>query len=324
MQGPASAGWQQGVKEFQNTRESDLANLFKQQELDKLKQMTPLDVQHRQGEIAAQGALLPGQQAQSETLQRANRIAGAVEPETIKASRAEQLGKVSAEQVKQLSELGHSAGMLGAQLESADPSRHASIRQQFLSERGIDPASVPGQYVLNSTPSKLKDFSTNISKLKDEFISHITGIETTTKSQEKIAGMNIAAGKFRDKTKGSVDFLEKALTSGKWDQAATAYDRMAQTSQEAGDNESAKYYQTKAKEYSDKYILSHQAPKPGGLDVGAATGMEVNPQPTTSAPALRNPTVAPTLSPQDKAAIDWANSNPRDPRAIKILKLHGM
>lgn len=30
------------------------------------------------------------------------------------------------------------------------------------------------------------------------------------------------------------------------------------------------------------------------------------------------------LSPQDQAAVDWAKSNPRDPRAAQILQLHGM
>jgi hypothetical protein len=33
---------------------------------------------------------------------------------------------------------------------------------------------------------------------------------------------------------------------------------------------------------------------------------------------------APALAPEDKAAIDWANANPKDPRAIAIKKLHGI
>jgi hypothetical protein len=31
-----------------------------------------------------------------------------------------------------------------------------------------------------------------------------------------------------------------------------------------------------------------------------------------------------TVSPQDQEAIDWAKANPNDPRAIKILQLHGI
>lgn len=42
-------------------------------------------------------------------------------------------------------------------------------------------------------------------------------------------------------------------------------------------------------------------------------------QPTTeTAPA------APTISPEDQAAINWANANKADPRAIKILSIHGI
>jgi hypothetical protein len=35
-------------------------------------------------------------------------------------------------------------------------------------------------------------------------------------------------------------------------------------------------------------------------------------------------TPSPKLSPEDQEAIDWAKANPKDPRAIKILQIHGI
>lgn len=51
------------------------------------------------------------------------------------------------------------------------------------------------------------------------------------------------------------------------------------------------------------------------LDLGAA------PKP---APEIAEPMYHTLLTPQDKAAIEWAKGNPNDPRAVQIFKLHGM
>ena len=39
---------------------------------------------------------------------------------------------------------------------------------------------------------------------------------------------------------------------------------------------------------------------------------------------IKSAEAAPIINPKDQQAIDWANSNPNDPRAKKILQLHGM
>ncbi len=44
-------------------------------------------------------------------------------------------------------------------------------------------------------------------------------------------------------------------------------------------------------------------------------------QPQAAAPAQG---LVGKTSPEDLAAIQWAQSNPKDPRAAQILKLHGM
>lgn len=52
----------------------------------------------------------------------------------------------------------------------------------------------------------------------------------------------------------------------------------------------------------------------------------VIPPPTMSPEpkSFGQPAATPKLAPEDAAAIDWAKSNPNDPRATDILKLHGV
>jgi hypothetical protein len=206
-QGPASAGWERGEKEFQTQRESDLAALFKQQEINKQQQdyakamqMNPLDIQYRQGQVSEQGAKLPGEQATSRKLGTEADIAEAGKTGSIAATRAEQLSKISTAQVKQISDMGHAAGMLGTQLESTDPSRHDEVKRQFMSENNIHPNSTIGQYILKNGPEKLQDTSKKISALRDEYIQHMATTKATTESQERLEKARIEAGKYKKGT----------------------------------------------------------------------------------------------------------------------------
>jgi len=71
-------------------------------------------------------------------------------------------------------------------------------------------------------------------------------------------------------------------------------------------------------------------PLPNGLtpvpdaNVPQGTPAQVPPTPTGVPAPTGATTPAPQISPEDQAAISWAQSNPNDPRAAKIKQLHGI
>lgn len=229
-------------------RKTQLQNMFDEQN-------DPLRVQSQRLSNEGLEAQIPGMRADSQIKGMNADKQRELQPDAIAAARSKFLKEASDDDIAQLE--NHARGMA--------MSKDESVRKQ-------------GEFLLGQTKDMLKE------RQKNSF--DIGKIQESGNQARQTQQQAIDAGKFKKGGASGQDALEKALVSGAWDKAATAYDAMAQRALEAGDQEMSMYYATKAKEYSDKFILSRTSAKPGGVDVGAVGGVPTNPQPTVPMPAM--------------------------------------
>jgi HEPN domain-containing protein len=285
--GPAGASFIAGQREAQAKQQADLEEALNAQKLRQEQQdysqkevMNPLNAQYRQGEVAAQGPAL--EQAQTTAAK-----GKATMSSDIAAKQAQNEGTIDEEKLKHVANIGRMGGIIAARLQGVPPPAQAAAAMQMLQEQGIDPNSKIGQHIIKTPPEVLMKQSQAISMMTDQAVQHMAQQKAAADSAQKLEQMRIEAGKYTKAVHGAQEAIEKALSAGKWDQASTAYDRLAQIAHEKGDNENALYYQQKSKEYADKYVLSHKPEQPGGVDLNKAAGLPVNPNPSTAAPALK-------------------------------------
>lgn len=234
---------------------SQLRNMFDQQ-------MNPERVRSQQLGNQATEFQLPGIQADSNMRVRKDANEGLLNEDNIKAARQKFAAAATQAHLDELEAKGQEMAY------SDDPA-----------------VAAQGQKILMAHKDIVRDKAK-----QDEMAKRQTALEQVRgKNALDLAGVNNAAGRFQKRGGASAqDNLEKALVSGTWDKAATAYDHMAQMASEDGDDERAQFYQQKAKEYADKYVASRNSPKAGGVDIGNMPGanIPVQPTPTTVAPAL--------------------------------------
>ena len=247
----------------QQVNDQTLGNLINrqqaQQALDFERQEQPLKMSRMGLENRGLEADLPGRQATSTLKQNEATISSNTMPEQHKAA----ISKLA----KETSDNDYAAFENGVHMMRANPDPR--IRKQ-------------GEMLF----PYLKAIAAERDKIAMQGNQRVREIGATAEGQKALMQMQIDAGRFKDKNaRGSQDALEKALVSGSWDKAATAYDAMAQRAAASGDEENAQYYAAKAKEYADKYILARNQEKPGAPNL-KDMGIRTNEQPTTQPPAL--------------------------------------
>lgn len=152
----------------------------------------------------------------------------------------------------------------------------------------------------------------------------LTGNSAPTKfEQTKAAVASEMAKLFKgtgSPTDSGIREWEKTLSSSSSpEQLKTAIDGAVELMQSRADALRQKYENGFAKpnergwlNTQSKAVLRKLGVDPGALDSASGNGT----------PAVQTPT-QPQLSQEDQTAINWARSNPSDPRAAQILKLHG-
>lgn len=202
--------------------------LLAQQQAYRQAELTnPLKVQYEQGRINEQGALLPGQQAESRLKGTAADIAGATAKSTIgKTNSANDLAQMG-DQVEKLSKMRDMATQLVANIMSAGPGADAAKNQLIVSGKlppqiaqmlvNVPAAKLPdllakaNAYVKQQTADYLKAIATaNISKE-----SHIAGANIAANAMLKGKQMDIDAGKFKDKSTSNLAVKFMALSPDK-------------------------------------------------------------------------------------------------------------
>ncbi len=247
-----TGGVQQADADLQ---QQQLKNMFEQQTMPSRAQRQVLENQTLE-------AQLPGVRAGSDMLTRKNQMEGELYPEHVKAARAEFLKKASDADIAELENRAQKMAY------DADP----NVRKQ-------------GEQLLLMSKDMIKERSKQADmQTRQEALETIRQKNALERLQKEID-----AGKFKKKGGvGTQDALDKALTSGKWDVASTAYDAMAQRAILEGDDEAAEYYAAKSKEYADKFLASRNSPDAGRPDLSRVPGAEipVNPTPTTTLPQM--------------------------------------
>lgn len=113
------------------------------------------------------------------------------------------------------------------------------------------------------------------------------------RNQKDLEQMRIDAGKYDKAQKDAAFFLEKALSSGNYQAAAVAYDRLAQLEAEKPDGlpERVTFYRQKAMEYrqASQAVSPGAAPKPGSVDMGRMTNGQIPTNPGVAMPGVSAP-----------------------------------
>lgn len=130
------------------------------------------------------------------------------------------------------------------------------------------------------------------------------------------------AGMRGTKDQGVVD-IEQRVQSGKMSpaQAAVAFHGAAMM---ATDPDKKQLYATLAANYETLAKQIPAAANAGKIDTPAVANLPAMSQPSAFGGNLQQPTPIAAKSPQDQAALQWANTNPNDPRAAQIKKKLGV
>lgn len=265
--GPTYAASMAGEREGMAQGQDILDARKKQEELLALQQaykqadvMNPLKAQFEQGRINEQGAMLPGQQAESRLKGTAADVAGATAESTIgKTNSANDLAQMG-DQVQKLSKMRDMATQLVSNIMSAGPGADAAKNQLIAS--GKLPPQI-AQMLVNVPAAKLPDLLAKANAyVNQQSAAYQQAIATANISKEShIAGANIAAnamltgkqmdidaGKFDKKSSLSVavdDRLYKAKTPV---EKAEILEQAYHVAQDSGDKEGAAKYAIRALE----------------------------------------------------------------------------
>jgi hypothetical protein len=297
-------------REMEALKQQELANIIAQRQAQEARnsELHPFELEQRRLANEQTGAQIPGIQAESTLKGYKARMAGETYDTDVKTAKAKSQGDYEEEQVKRAQKVHEFLTSASPELEQIPPPLRGQYFRSRIEASGFDPNSPQVQRTMQmvgldpeGAPARLRQESEKLGKLLAQRTSAYQQAAETSASHERVAAgnnrtqkeitqMNIEAGRWNKSARGgsAQDQLEKALVSGSWDKAATAYDYMAQEAAMNGDQQQAIYYQQKAKEYADKFLQSRSggSPRAGSLDMGQVTDMPTNPAPTTQAPSL--------------------------------------
>lgn len=297
--GPTYAASMAGEREGMAQNADTLDALVKAEAIKKSQQeyaqsniMNPLAAQFKQGQIAEQGAMLPGQQATSRSLGTTADIGEATKGSTIEAANSANKLKQQADALKTL-DIARQAITQLVQTIGSGPDAEARKRQLLQSGQV---AAGPYQDLLMRTdarqlPQVLSGINTHMEQQSGDFIkamalqkeqtrSHLAGVGMQTATQRDINTQNIEAGKYNKKgaIADGVAGIKQQVQSGKMtaEKAAVALQGAAMFEQ---DPETRRMYEEAAAKYEQFAMNQRRAMAQGKTDVGAVTGL-----PTTALP----------------------------------------
>lgn len=300
MAGPATAGWNAGVKEFQDQRANDLAAIIKEEEARKMRQeyghselMNPLKIQ-QQG-LTNQGleAELPGKRATSSKLVDEADISSATKKGKIdKFNREERLAalKTKLDEGDTIFKLATQA----ARFIGNGPD--AEARKMQLLESGTIP---PGPFfdALSKTPasemfSELAQAQEDFARLKDDYIKTIGQVQETGRQQRLTEEQAIKAGKYaKAPGKFGISFEQKLEAETDPMKRLGLLIDGAEKAKQAGNDELAESYIARAKALeatarASKPALATPAGKP---DIGQMGVPTVPPAPLVPGASAKPP-----------------------------------
>lgn len=301
--GPTYAASMAGEREGMAQGQDIIDARKKQEELLALQQaykqadvMNPLKAQFEQGRINEQGAMLPGQQAESRLKGTAADVAGATAKSTIgKTNSANDLAQMG-DQVQKLSKMRDMATQLVSNIMSAGPGADAAKNQLIAS--GTLPPQIAQMFV-NVPAAKLPDllakanayvnqqsaaYQQAVATANIQKESHLGGAQIAADAMLKGKQMDIDAGKFKDKKAGLQD-IEAQVQSGKMtaERAAVALHGAAMFE---SDPETKKLYEQMASQY-ETFAMNQKNAQAGGKPDLNKLGVETQKMPPALAPATK-------------------------------------
>ena len=310
--GPTYAASMAGEREGMAQNADTLDALIKAEAIKKSQQeyaqqgiMNPLAAQHKQGQIAEQAAMLPGQQAQSRSLGTTADIGEATKGGTIDAANSANKLKQQADALKTLDVARQALTQL---VQTIGSGPDAEARKRQLLQSGQVSAG-PYQELLMRTdarqlPQILSGINTHMEQQSGDFIkamalqkeqtrSHLSGIKMQTDTQERINTANNEAGRYaKSKAGDGLAGIKLAVQSGKMtaEKAAVALQGAAMFEQ---DPETRTKYEEAAAQFEQFAMNQKRATAQGKTDIGAVTGL-----PTTALPqTMGKPAAKPSLPP---------------------------
>lgn len=304
-------------------------------------QINPLKVAN-QG-LINQGleAEIPGKQALSQSHIYDADYKARTNPTRIAAGNAENEGKIGDAKMKALERTGHLFRVVGQNPNAAGP----GMAMKLLIDSGMDPSSELAKQIGSMPPEQIPQFLTTqgtkmmeasqawrleMEKEKTRLDQHRIDAD----SRERVMQMQINAGRF-EKNKAVKEgaqlwdeSITKAQGASKKFAAATA---AAQWASSAGDDKLAAKYQAIALSLREQANAENPngGPKPGGVDIGRAGGVPVNPPrqfgyggqpgPAPQAPPFANngdmnpPAARPATDPSNVRALVEAKGEVYDP-----------
>lgn len=317
----------QGVTDYQT-------QLEKQQALDLAAQKNPLLVQNQA--LINQGleADLPGKQATSRKLGVEADTAEALKGSDITTKQSSNDLTLLGNKIK-TAEAQHAQAVQAAAYIGDGPDAEAR-KMELLRSGQISPG--PLYDAISNTPAKqlkakLQSASEAIARSKDDYIQKIASVHAKGAEDRALEQQQYEHGKYN---RGNVLSWSQKFETMPLDRqmvtlAGALQSGRSPISGEPMTQDEQQYFNTRylqAKQILDAQNAARAQAANQGIapTVGPQGDVTLSPRaplPSTGLPTGGN-TPPPQLSPQDQQAVDWAKGNPNDPRAQRILKLHGM
>lgn len=292
MAGPATAGWNAGVKEFQDQRANDLAAIMKQEEIRKAQQefgynelVNPLKVTN-QG-LINQGleAELPGKRARGRKDVVEADIAEATKGTKLEQDRVQRLQTKLAE-----GEAIFKLGLQASQYIGRGPDAEAR-KIKFLESGAIPEGPIRDAFMqipASELQNELSAMAEKMAMMKDDYIKMLGQVREQGKEQRKTRQMEIDAGRYAQKGGKASDILAQ-VKAGKlsYERAATAFEVMAMYED---DPDLKAQYLEQAQKFEQANLTSKAAGVTGKPDISQMGLPTQKPQPSLGSEKTKPPT----------------------------------
>lgn len=254
---------------------------IKEQALARSRGMDPLDIQYRQGQVAAQAPALELSELQT-------RKARETSASDIASTNAINRGRVSDEELKSVSRFGQLVGSFGAILQDTPEPARAAQAVQWMQQHGIHPESTTGKYLLTTPPDQMKALSTRISQMRDDYIKSMGEREASTQGrikeiqetgrQTRMTNKELAEqGRFKRADKYSLSIEQRLSMAKTPTEKAEILESAYYAADAAGDTDLAEGFKRRAIEARERVAEDARnrglATKEGGIDTPKVSGL---------------------------------------------------
>lgn len=330
--GPLGGAYFAGQREADLRRTNDLSAIINAQKINQSEKMNPLLVDQQGLQNEGLAAELPGKRAQSRSLGVTANVDEALQDSKI-------YEKMSESQLRSLTTMGETGRTIASQLINVPEVQRPAAAMQLMRQARIDPNSEAGQHILNTPAEKLLADSQRLTQTSSSYLTKLMeknkdlereGVQQRGATERE--RMGIDAGKY--KKNGAQVSLMSQLPKLKVDERLGIIKGILDTGKLPGTTEDVspiemEYFKSVYAQdirTKDAKLAAQAQAANQGITAGVGPSGEVSLQQRSSLPSVgeQSQTAKPQLSSQDQQAVEWAKSNPKDPRAKRILQLHGM